>query len=113
MHEAGLAEGIAIQLREGREAGLIGRPRLLVRGGHDEPADFDAALLLHLALAAPEYADGALEVVHLPVVRLCSGCGRPFSATLPVAACPACGSVSLPTATTEEVELEWPDGKAV
>jgi Zn finger protein HypA/HybF involved in hydrogenase expression len=113
MHEAGLANAIAMQLREARQAGLIARPRLVVRGGHDRPADFDAALRLHLAQAAPELGDERLEIVHEPVARLCSSCSRTFSADDPLAPCPSCGSAALPTATSEEVELEWATGKAV
>jgi len=46
MHEAALANTIALRLRESRQAGVVGRPRLIVRGGHDESAAFDAALRL-------------------------------------------------------------------
>jgi Zn finger protein HypA/HybF involved in hydrogenase expression len=113
MHEAALARTIAIELREARKAGLVGPPRVLVWGGHDEPEDFDAALLLHLVLAAPELGGGVLEIVHVPVDRLCSGCGRQFNAGNPLAVCPTCGCAALPTATSEEVELEWPARKAV
>ena len=109
MHEGALAGEVAIQLREARRAGLTGRPRLIVRGGHHDPADFDAALRLHLMLEAPELDETAIEIVHLPVARLCSRCGRQFSAALPLAACPACGSAALPSAVAEDVELHWAD----
>jgi hypothetical protein len=107
MHEAGLAGMVASQLREARLAGRIGRPRLVVRGGHHDPADFDASLRLHLALVAPELARAPLEIVHLPMIRLCSGCGRTFSAAHPLAACPACGSAPLPSTMPEDIELDW------
>jgi hypothetical protein len=113
MHEAALAGTLAIRLRQARATALIGRPRLLVRGGHDEPDDFDAALRLHLALAAPEMESSTLEILHLPVERICSGCGGRFSSDRFAAACPACGSPALPNRTLESVELEWIDGPAV
>jgi Zn finger protein HypA/HybF involved in hydrogenase expression len=113
MHEAALANTIAAKLRESRQAGVVGRPRLVVRGGHDESAAFDAALRLHLALAAPELDSDALDIIHAPVTRLCSGCGRRFGASDPLAPCPTCGSLGLPTTMDEEVELTWAPGKAV
>lgn len=112
MHEAALAGMVADRLREARRAGRAGHPRLLVRGGHDEPADFDASLRLHVALAAPELRDAPLEIVHLPVARLCSGCGQQFGAVGPRAVCPECGSAALPNAIPEEVELDWLAGTA-
>jgi Zn finger protein HypA/HybF involved in hydrogenase expression len=111
MHEAGLASTIALRLWEAREAGVLGPPRIIVKGGHEEPADFDAALRLHLALVAPDLDGEALEFVHVPVTRMCSGCGRQFSADRPLALCPTCGSGALPGPTHEEIELDWADGK--
>lgn len=107
MHEAGLAATIARELLEGRRAGRTSEARLIVRGGHDEPEDFDASLRLHLALAVPDLANPLLEIVHVPVDRLCSRCGDCFRATRPRAACPACGSPAMPSAIAQEVELEW------
>lgn len=112
MHEAGLASSLALRLRDARQAGVFGRPRLVVRGGHDEPMEFDAALRLHLSLEDPELGHG-LEIIHLPVLRLCSGCGAQFSAVPPIAACPTCGSPALPSTTGEQIELDWDGGKAV
>jgi Zn finger protein HypA/HybF involved in hydrogenase expression len=109
MHEAALAETIAIRWREARRAGTVGRPRLVVRGGHDEPLDFDAALRLHLAIAAPELDGDTLEIIHAPVARLCSGCGGEFLAASQAAPCPDCGSAALPGATGDSIELHWPD----
>jgi hypothetical protein len=109
MHEAALAGTIALRWRDARRDGLLGRPRLLVRGGHDEPADFDAALRLHLAIAAPELDGDMLEIVHLPVERLCSRCARQFMADPPGSACPDCGGAALPGATEEAIELDWSD----
>lgn len=113
MHEAALANTIAISLRESRQAGVVGRPRLVIRGGHDESAAFDAALRLHLALAAPEFDIDALDIIHAPITRMCSGCGRRYRASDLLEPCPTCGSLGLPTAMDEEVELTWALGKAV
>jgi len=112
MHEAALAGTIALRWREARQAGLRGHPRLLVRGAHHEPIDFDAAVRLHLAVVAPDLDGERLEIVHLPVVRLCSGCGRRFMAGQADASCPTCGSIALPRATAEEIELSWSDERA-
>jgi len=112
MHEAALAGMVAIDWRKARNDGVLGRPRLLIRGGHDEPVDFDAALRLHLQVVAPELDPGALEIVHLPIARLCGGCGRQFKATAPSPVCPTCGSVALPSTAAEEVELDWPNREA-
>lgn len=112
MHEAALAGTLASRLRQARATGPLGRPRLLVRGGHDEPDDFDASLRLHLALAAPDVDSATLEILHLPVERICSGCGGTFSSDRFAAACPLCGRPALPNRALESVELEWTDGPA-
>jgi hypothetical protein len=109
MHEAALAGTIAERWREAHRSGWVGRPRLIVRGGHHEPIDFDAALRLHLAIAAPELDPDGLDIVHLSVARLCSGCGRQFMADHPGAACPDCGAAALPGAADGSIDLEWPD----
>lgn len=112
MHEAGLAAAIwrAVEARGGSTAGL----RIVVTGGAHEPADFEAALRLHLAALAPERDVEAIEIVHRPVARPCLACGRPFEAIGPDAACPACGGPGLPPLEAERIELEWeagvPDG---
>ena len=111
MHEVALAGMVAADWRKARTDGILGRPRLLIRGGHDEPADFDAALRLHLRLAAPELDSEALEIVHLPTTRLCGGCGRRFDGCGPRPACPTCGGTPLPSTTPEAAELDWPDAE--
>ena len=113
MHEAALAGTIALRWRDARRAGLFGHPRLRVRGAHHEPSDFDAAVRLHLAIVAPDLDGEALEIVHLAVARLCSGCGGQFTAEGPGAACPECGGAALPGARDEEIELDWLDASAV
>ena len=113
MHEAALAGTIALRWREARQSGLRGYPRLLVKGAHHEPIDFDAAVRLHLAVVAPDLDGERLEIVHLPVARLCSGCGRRFMVGGPGAACPECGGAALPGATDEEIELDWLDATQI
>lgn len=103
MHEAGIARGIAETLRE---EGLLGVPvRVLVTGGHDEPAAFDASLLFHLGLAAPENDLALIRIVHLPSERWCSGCGLRFEAVGEVD-CPSCGAATMGTHIDERVEIE-------
>jgi len=103
VHEAGIAHGIAETLRE---EGLLGVPvRVLVTGGHDEPSAFDASLLFHLGLAAPEVDLGLVRIVHLPSERWCSACGRTFEAVGEVD-CPDCGGATMGRMLDEQVEIE-------
>jgi Zn finger protein HypA/HybF involved in hydrogenase expression len=103
MHEAGLARAAAGTIRT---QGLAGeRLRLVVSGGHAEPADFDAAFRFHLSVVAPDLAGSIVEIVHLPAPRQCVGCGLEFTAVGEVP-CPACGGPALPGAHHEELELE-------
>ncbi len=104
MHEAGLAAAVAGALR--RETLEGARVRLLVSGGHGDLDDFDGALRLHLAAAAPELDPAAWEIVHLPGDRLCAGCGTPFAAVAGDAPCPACGAAGLPIPVPERIEIE-------
>jgi len=109
MHEAGLAAAVVDALRAERldGAGI----RLLVTGGHADHGDFDGALRLHLAAAAPDLDVTAIEIVHLPSVRLCVGCGREFPAGSPETPCPSCGGCALPVDGRERIELEWMGGE--
>lgn len=114
MHEAGLAAAVAAALRREGIAALAGaRVRLLVSGGHAEPADFDESFRFHLAAAAPDLEMTEVEIVHLPVERVCVGCGVPFEAVSADAPCPRCGGSGLPLPTPErlEIELVRPDGR--
>jgi hypothetical protein len=104
MHEAGVARAIAAEIRERDLASA--RLRVVVTGGHDEPAAFDDSLRLHLALELPDVDVGAIEIVHAPEARLCGTCATPFSG-IAEDACPACGGAGLTIPTPERVELEW------
>ncbi|HWP62179.1 MAG TPA: hydrogenase/urease maturation nickel metallochaperone HypA, partial [Candidatus Binatia bacterium] len=105
MHEAGLAAAI-VRAIEARGRGTTGLRILVSAGGHD-PADFEAALRLHLAALAPDLDVAALEILHRPVARPCLACGRSFEAVAPDAVCPACGGPGLPPLEAERIELEW------
>jgi Zn finger protein HypA/HybF involved in hydrogenase expression len=114
MHEAGLAAAVADALRrEGVSAEHGDRVRLLVSGGHADTGDFDASFRLHLALAAPELDLAELEIVHLPVDRVCIGCGAAFASVEADEPCPRCGGsgLSVPTPEHVEIELVRPDGQ--
>jgi Zn finger protein HypA/HybF involved in hydrogenase expression len=106
MHEAGLATAVADALRrEGVRQTADVRVRILVSGGHAEPEDFDGAFRMHLATAAPEFDTAAMEIVHLPIERLCVGCGQTF-ASVADEPCPRCGGSGLSIPATERVEIE-------
>lgn len=107
MHEAGLAVAVAEALRrEGVAAASGTRVRLLVSGGHAEPDDFDGSFRFHLATAAPEFDAVAIEIVHLPIDRVCVGCGGTFASVGADEPCPRCGGSGLPVPTPERVEIE-------
>jgi hypothetical protein len=108
MHEAGLARAVAATLRT---AGLL-RPehppiRLIVSGGAHGASGFDAALLLHLQVAAPELDLTRLDIVHAPVAHHCLDCGSTFTDSGPDPCCPTCGGPGLAPAEPEHVDLEW------
>jgi hypothetical protein len=104
MHESGLALAVADTLRtQDLDGALV---RLLISGGHSEPADFDQSFRFHLSAAAPDLEHVPVEIVHLPSDRGCIGCGRTFAALTGDEPCPACGAAGLPLATAEHVEIE-------
>ena len=103
MHEAGLAEAIAATIRQ---AGLLGGSvRILVRGGHDEPAAFDAALRSHLVANLPELDPAAVSIVHEPSEHWCVGCGRTFLAVWG-GPCPDCGGPGLALEMEGSIDVE-------
>ncbi len=106
MHEAGLARGVA---RELRERGLRpDRVRLAVRGGHHDQAVFEAELRAHLTAEMPEEA---AAIARLPIRRLasghlCPGCGVEFDAAAVAPQCPNCGTETIAELTDEVIEIE-------
>lgn len=107
MHEAGLAHAVAEALRRegaGQVAGT--RVRVIVSGGHAEAGDFDGAFRMHFAAAAPEFDADAIEILHLPIERLCVGCGGTFASVATDAPCPRCGGSGLAVPTPERVDVE-------
>lgn len=114
MHEAGLANAVADALRRaGVEQAAGAHVRILVSGGHAEADDFDGAFRMHLATAAPEFDVDSIEIIHLPIDRLCVGCGEPFASVAAAQACPRCGGsgLSVPTPECVEIELVRPDDR--
>jgi len=110
MHELGLARTIAATILSN---GWGDSPvEIRVRGGHSEPAEFDAALLAHLACEAPAIATGRVTIVHLPTALMCSVCTTSYSA-LPEAPCTRCGGPPLPSLEPEQIELSVEEPEAV
>lgn len=104
MHEAGLARAVVARLRDG---GFELRDvRLLVRGGHHEPEDFDAAMRAHLSGELSGEDSSGLQIVHVPFGHLCLACGRSFDAAALDESCPGCGGDALPSILDEQVEIE-------
>lgn len=107
MHEAGIAQAIAAEIRErALDPAAI---RIVVSGGHGDEESFDAALRTHLEAAAPELGLGRLAIVHAAVARICTRCATPFEASLAADPCPACGGPGIAVPVPERVELEWLD----
>lgn len=106
MHEAGLARGLA---RELRERGLTpDRIRLAVRGGHHDPVEFEAELRAHLTAEIPDQAEAisGLSVRRLPFGHLCPRCGVEFDTEIVAPICPNCGSDTIGEVAEEEIEIE-------
>ena len=106
MHEAVLARGLAKTLKI---RGLsLADVRLTVRGGHRDPAEFEADLRLHLLQAMPDQAKAVtgLEIKRVPFGHLCPGCGNEFDSAQIAASCPRCHAESLPELTDEQVDIE-------
>jgi Zn finger protein HypA/HybF involved in hydrogenase expression len=110
MHEAGIAVAVAAEIRD---RGLDpARVRVRVRGGHGDPAAFEAAFRAQLELAAPTLGLDRVTILRLPTDRLCIHCAGSFSAIDPDALCPVCGGPGLAVDVHESIELEWEDGPA-
>jgi Zn finger protein HypA/HybF involved in hydrogenase expression len=106
MHEAGLARGVAEALRErGLRVDQVG---LAVRGGHHDPAEFEAELRAYLAAELPGEADmvASLAIRRLLSGHLCPNCGVEFDSEIVAPGCPVCGSDTLPEVATEQIEIE-------
>ena len=104
MHEAKLAVEIVDALRAaGVESGAA-RIRLRVTGGHTEADDFDVALRLHIRALAPDL-EPIVEIVHMPLERLCLDCARTFNG-LSDEPCPECGGSPLALPVPERIDVE-------
>lgn len=106
MHEAILARNVAKTLKSRGLA--LADVRLNVRGGHRDPADFEAGLRVQLLQAIPDEARAipGLEIRRVAFDHLCPGCGTVFESIQIAAPCPRCRAESLPELTDEQVDVE-------
>ena len=109
MHEAGIARGIINTL--GARPADWERLRIVVRGGHTNRYDFDAALRLHLRLAAPALDIRRIVIVHEPRSLTCANCGARFEAIDLTDPCPHCSGGAWPESGAEEIMLELLPGR--
>jgi len=106
VHEFGYCEAV-LQAVERRAAGRqvarlgvrVGTLHRIVPGAFQQSFEF---------LAAGGIADGATtEVAVVPVEASCRACGRAFTSSDSVPACPGCGSLDLQVSGGDELILEW------
>ena len=106
MHEAGLARGVA---RELRQRGLsVAQVRLAVRGGNHDPLEFETELRAYLVAELPDEAAAvaAMEIRRVPFGHLCPRCGVEFDSAAVAPGCPACGVDTVAEITDEAIEIE-------
>jgi hydrogenase nickel incorporation protein HypA/HybF len=105
MHELGLCTSIvdAIEKRAGERS--VAQVRVRVgRLNHVHPEAF--AQSFALAAMGTVVEDATAELVMLPVVAHCVGCGTTWEGEEMPAGCPTCGSVDIELMGGEELVLE-------
>lgn len=105
MHELGLCTSIvdAIEMRAGERQ--VARVRVRVgRLNHVHPEAFEQSFLLAAMGTVAENASA--DLVLLPVVACCGGCGNSWECDEMPVACPSCGSVGLELLGGDELVLE-------
>jgi Zn finger protein HypA/HybF involved in hydrogenase expression len=105
MHESGLARGVAKALRE---RGLrVGQVRLVVRGGQQDPIEFESELRTHLAAEMPKEAAAvaSLQIRRVPYGHYCPSCDAEFGSIEFAPPCPSCGAETLPDFVNEQIEV--------
>ncbi len=111
MHELGLCEAVvdAIEKRAGE------RPvaRVRVRVGllhHVHPDAFEQSFAIAATGTVAE--DAAAELVVLPIVGRCRGCGTEFTTEEVVVICPGCASMNVEVLSGDELVLETVEYRA-
>lgn len=105
MHELGLCEAILHRVEERAGARPVARVRVRVgRLHHVHPEAFDQSFMMAAAGGVAE--DAVAELVLIPVVARCSGCGAETEADELITACSACGSVEVELTGGDELTLE-------
>jgi hydrogenase nickel incorporation protein HypA/HybF len=105
MHEYGLCEGVldAVRARaRGREVTAI-RVRFGVR--HAVSAESLSAAFESVA-AGTEAADATVELVTVPALLTCRGCGSSTESTDLLAVCPRCASPDVEISGGDEMTME-------
>jgi hydrogenase nickel incorporation protein HypA/HybF len=105
MHELGLCSSIvdAIETRAGDRP--VARVRVRVgRLNHVHPEAFEQSFVVAAMGTIAE--DAAAELVLLPVVARCGGCGTSWECDDMPIACPTCGSVEIELLGGDELVLE-------
>jgi hydrogenase nickel incorporation protein HypA/HybF len=105
MHELGLCASIvdAIEARAGDKP--VARVRVRVgRLNHVHPDAFEQSFVLAAMGTVAE--DAAAELVVLPVIARCAGCGNSWECDEMPIACPTCASVDIELLGGDELVLE-------
>jgi hydrogenase nickel incorporation protein HypA/HybF len=105
MHEFGLCEGVLDAVR----SRAAGRPvsGIRVRCGIRHAVDAESMTQAFGFIASGTEADGAaVEVVTVPAMVRCHGCGASSETTDLLAACPRCGGSDVDLSGGDELVLE-------
>lgn len=106
MHELGMCEGVVATVErraQGRAVDGVG-----VRAGAFLRVVPEAFAQSFEMVAAGSIADGAaVELTIVPGAATCDDCGHGFSADMPAASCPRCGSLSVTISGGDELIVEW------
>jgi hydrogenase nickel incorporation protein HypA/HybF len=112
MHEFGLCEAIVEAVERRADGRRVAAVRVRVGARH---VVVSSAMDQAFSLASGgTVADGArMEVVVVPMVVACKGCGHTADSADPLAVCAACGGVDVDVSGGDELVLEAVEYEAV